>query len=282
MNTSYGHSFISSRALRLAFSLVGTSLIVGLGLLRVHTQAQFTFASLMLLPVLANTWLVGRVGGWLSAILAALMWGYADHVSTGAHETTWIPGLNAFIHLINYGVIVELVHKVQELLQREANNARVDRLTGLLNRRGFMEAFEDQIKLAHRLNASFSIAFIDLDRFKQLNDTRGHKEGDAALKMAGTILLNATRSTDVIGRLGGDEFCVVAFSRSPNDAEIEALRLHAQLTEALSKFTPVGASIGVAFFDEAELSATEMIQKADEIMYSVKKAGKGSVLVKVV
>jgi diguanylate cyclase (GGDEF)-like protein len=100
--------------------------------------------------------------------------------------------------------------------------------------------------------------------------------------MAGTILLNATRSTDVIGRLGGDEFCVVAFSRSPNDAEIEALRLHAQLTEALSKFTPVGASIGVAFFDEAELSATEMIQKADEIMYSVKKAGKGSVLVKVV
>lgn len=95
MNTSYGHSFISSRALRLAFSLVGTSLIVGLGLLRVHTQAQFTFASLMLLPVLANTWLVGRVGGWLSAILAALMWGYADHVSTGAHETTWIPGLRA-------------------------------------------------------------------------------------------------------------------------------------------------------------------------------------------
>ena len=113
-------------------------------------------------------------------------------------------------------------------------------------------------------------------------DLGGVKEGDAALKMAGTILLNATRSTDVIGRLGGDEFCVVAFSRSPNDAEIEALRLHAQLTEALSKFTPVGASIGVAFFDEAELSATEMIQKADEIMYSVKKAGKGSVLVKVV
>ena len=58
-----------------------------------------------------------------------------------------------------------------------------------------METFEEQIKLAHRLNASFSIAFIDLDRFKQLNDTRGHKEGDAALKMAGTILLNATRST---------------------------------------------------------------------------------------
>ena len=66
-----------------------------------------------------NTLLVGRVGGWLSAIPAALMWGYADHVSTGAHETTWIPGLNAFIHSINYGVIVELVHKVQELLQEK-------------------------------------------------------------------------------------------------------------------------------------------------------------------
>lgn len=276
------HSFISSRTSRLALSLVCVSLIVGFGLLRVHTQAQFTFASLMLLPVLANTWLLGRVGGWTSAILAALMWGYADHASADANEAAWIPGLNAFVHLINYGIVVELVHKVQELLQREANNARVDRLTGLLNRRGFMEAFEDQAKLAHRLEASFSIAFIDLDRFKRLNDTRGHKEGDTALKTVGATLLKSARSTDVIGRLGGDEFCVLAFSRSANDAEIEASRLHAQLTQALLKFAPVGASIGVAFFDKTNLTAAEMIQRADEIMYAVKEAGKGNVRVKVI
>ena len=134
---------------------------------------------------------VGRRGGWASAILAALMWGYADHVSADANEAAWIQGLNTLVHLANYGIVVELVHKVQELLQREANNARVDRLTGLLNRRGFIEAFEDQVKLAHRLNASFSIAFIDLDRFKQLNDTKGHKEGDAALKTVGATLLKS-------------------------------------------------------------------------------------------
>ena len=276
------HSFISSRTSRLALSLVCVSLIVGFGLLRVHTQAQFTFASLMLLPVLANTWLLGRVGGWTSAILAALMWGYADHASADANEAAWIPGLNAFVHLINYGIVVELVHKVQELLQREANNARVDRLTGLLNRRGFMEAFEDQAKLAHRLEASFSIAFIDLDRFKRLNDTRGHKEGDTALKTVGATLLKSARSTDVIGRLGGDEFCVLAFSASSNDAEIEALRLHAQLTQALSKFAPVGASIGVAFFEKTNLTDAEMIQRADEVMYTAKEAGKGKVRVKVI
>lgn len=282
MNTAHGHSFISSKASRLTLSLVCVALIVGFGLLRVHTQAQFTFASLMLLPVLANTWLIGRVGGWASAMLAALMWGYADHASADANELAWIPGLNAFVHLTNYGIVVELVHKVQEMLQRETNNARVDRLTGLLNRRGFMEAFEDQVKLAHRFEASFSIAFIDLDRFKQLNDTRGHKEGDAALKTVGATLLKSARSTDVIGRLGGDEFCVLAFSRSTNDAEIEASRLHAQLTQALSKFAPVGASIGVAFFDKTNLTAAEMIQRADEIMYAVKEAGKGNVRVKVI
>ena len=86
MNTSYGHSFISSRALRLAFSLVGTSLIVGLGLFAESIRKLNSFASAHAASVLANTWLVGRVGGWLSAILAALMLGYADHVSTGAHE----------------------------------------------------------------------------------------------------------------------------------------------------------------------------------------------------
>ena len=175
-----------------------------------------------------------------------------------------------------------MVCKVWELLQREVNNARVDNLTDLLNRRGFMEAFEDHVKLAKRFNASLSIAFIDLDHFKQLNDNRGHKEGDAALKTVGATLLNATRSIDVVGRLGGDEFCVVAFSKSSNDAEIKVLRLHAQLTRALLKFAPVGVSIGVAFFNDAELSATEMIQKADEIMYAVKKAGKGNVCVEVI
>ena len=282
MNTAHGHSFISSKASRLTLSLVCVALIVGFGLLRVHTQAQFTFASLMLLPVLANAWLVGRAGGWASAVLAALMWGYADHAIADANETVWIPGLNAFVHLTNYGIVVELVHKVQELLQREANNARVDRLTGLLNRRGFMEAFEDQVKLAHRLEASFSIAFIDLDRFKQLNDTRGHKEGDTALKTVGATLVRSARSTDVIGRLGGDEFCVFAFSESSSDAEIEALRLHTQLTRALQKFAPVGASIGVAFFEKTNLTASEMIQRADEIMYAVKAAGKGNVRVSVI
>ena len=74
----------------------------------------------------------------------------------------------------------------------------------------------------------------------------------------------------MIGRLGGGEFCVLAFSKSSNDAEVEALRLHAQLTQALLIFAPVGASIGVAFFDKTNLTATEMIQRADEIMYAVK------------
>lgn len=280
-SVALSRSLMSSNLVRLALVLIGLFVIVVLGMLRIRTHAQFTFASLMLLPVLANSWLVGRIGGWLSAMLASLMWGYADYISAGPDDSVWIPALNTFVHLINYGIAVELVHKVSDLLQRESANARVDRLTGLLNRRGFMEAHEELVKLARRLDASFAIAFIDLDRFKQLNDTLGHKEGDAALKTVGTTLVRVARSTDVIGRLGGDEFCVVGFAKSARDAEVEALRLHAQLTLALSNYPPVGASIGVAFFERCELSPAEMIQRADETMYAVKGAGKGNVQVRV-
>lgn len=280
MKATFPFIFSLPKKLKWMFAIVGLILIVGLGGLRVYTHAQFAFASLMLIPVLANTWLIGRFGGWLSGFLAAFMWGYADYMNATSADSVWLFGLNTVIHFINYGIVVELLHKVQELLEREINNARQDRLTGLLNRRGFMQAFNHQIELAQRLNTSFSISFIDLDQFKQLNDTKGHLEGDAALKSIGAVLMKEIRSTDVVGRLGGDEFCIAGFTSSSKDAETEALRLHTQLTQALSNHAPVGVSMGVVFFDRPALPASQMIQMADETMYAVKQAGKGQVLVK--
>ena len=101
MSAASRYSFVSSRNLRVVLAFVGVILIFALGMLRVHTHAQFTFASLMLLPVLINAWLIGRVGGWFSSVLAAFTRGYADHIDASADDAAWILILNALVRLFN-------------------------------------------------------------------------------------------------------------------------------------------------------------------------------------
>ncbi len=198
-----------TRSVRILVWFICLALIVALGTLRIATQAQFAFASLMLFPVIVGCWLSGRSGGWLLAVIASLLWGYADYSKGTTADDTIISFLNALVHLINYGIVVELVGRVMVLLQRESSTARTDRLTGLLNRRGFMEMAAQQVSAAERIASSVVIAFIDLDRFKQLNDTKGHEAGDAALREIGATLQKTKRASDICGRIGGD----VVYSR---------------------------------------------------------------------
>ena len=162
----------------------------------------------------------------------------------------------------------------------KSSTARTDRLTGLLNRRGFMEMAAQQVSSAERIGSSVVIAFIDLDRFKQLNDTKGHEAGDAALREIGAMLQQTKRSSDICGRIGGDEFCIFALDSTPGKSHEWANRLHERLTEALDVHKPVGVSIGVACFDRMDKNLEEMVKLADEAMYEVKHAGKGKVLVR--
>jgi diguanylate cyclase (GGDEF)-like protein len=276
-----GDSTTNSRFFKFTLVFICLSLIVALGLLRMYTQAQFAFSSLMLYPVLISAWLTNRVGGLLSSFLAGLIWGWADFMSATSLDPYWIIVLNTLICLTNFIIVAELALRARLLLQSELNNARIDHLTGLKNRLGFIEALEENIRLAQRLNLSLYLMFIDLDCFKELNDIGGHLKGDAALKLVGTTLRKTVRSTDTAARFGGDEFCVVGFSKSVDHAEKEALRIHARIKNKLVKYPPTGLSIGVAFFANTEqLVVSHMIQEADQTMYAVKKDGKDSVLCK--
>lgn len=270
----------TSRTVHIFVWFICLALVVALGTLRIATQAQFAFASLMLFPVIFGSWLSGRPGGWLLAIIASALWGYADYSKGTTADDTIISFLNALVHLINYGIVVELVRGVVVMLQRESSTARTDRLTGLLNRRGFMEMAAQQVSAAERIGSSVVIAFIDLDRFKQLNDTKGHEAGDAALREIGAMLQQTKRASDICGRIGGDEFCIFAMDSTPAKSQEWATRLHEHLTEALDIHKPVGVSIGVAFFDHMDRKLEEMLRLADETMYEVKHAGKGKVLVR--
>jgi len=153
-----------------------------------------------------------------------------------------------------------------------------DQLTGLHNRRGFLTLAGHQLKLSDRTKKGMQLFFADLDGMKWINDKMGHKEGDNALIEVATVLKDAFRSSDIIARMGGDEFAVLAIDTSKLNPEILTTRLHNQL-EVLNnkenrKFR-ISVSVGCAYYDpEKPSSIDELMAHADKLMYEQKKKKK--------
>jgi diguanylate cyclase (GGDEF)-like protein len=152
--------------------------------------------------------------------------------------------------------------------------AVTDTLTGLYNRRGFMTIAGQQIKAANRTKKKMSLLFIDIDGLKLINDSLGHEEGDRVLMSAATILKQTFRESDVVGRMGGDEFVVLAVDSAENP-EILVRRLGGQI--ALHNGLPerrykISMSVGTTVYDpQSPCSIDDLIPRADTLMYNQKK-----------
>lgn len=171
------------------------------------------------------------------------------------------------------------VHSESRLREELQELARTDPLTGLLNRRGLEESLDRETARARRSDGAVCLALIDLDRFKRLNDTRGHAAGDNALRDIGELLSRGLRANDVAGRWGGDEFAVV-FAGLPDDHARDVIdRLRSTLNHpsyqrrTRAKLT---FSAGVATLAGAEAKPTMLMEFADRALYVAKKAGGGS------
>ena len=151
----------------------------------------------------------------------------------------------------------------------------VDELTGLHNRRGFLTLAQQQLKLARRGHRELLLLFIDMDDFKEINDGFGHGEGDDALRTTARILRSTFRDSDVIGRIGGDEFVVLATDAgaTTTSAIVDRLRRELQETNASGDYPyRLSFSVGAARFDpDAPPSIEELIAAADSMLYEQKK-----------
>ncbi len=158
--------------------------------------------------------------------------------------------------------------KEEELL----NQALTDELTGLYNRRGFRLMAEQELRHSRRLGAPVVLLSIDIDLFKQINDTFGHQEGDRTLKMVASALRHNFRGSDIIGRWGGDEFLVLALDAPAGSVAIMERRFRENLGDAFRQrglSLRVGVSIGHATGSEESLD--RLIEVADRAMYEAKK-----------
>jgi diguanylate cyclase (GGDEF)-like protein/PAS domain S-box-containing protein len=157
--------------------------------------------------------------------------------------------------------------------------ARVDSLTGLPNRRAFEERLGDALGRISRTGASLALLYLDVDHFKQINDTFGHAAGDEVLKEFGQRLRMAIRSTDTVARLGGDEFTVILDGVGN---QMEAAGVAHKILEAIAqpfsvegRVQTVSTSIGVAFTSSGGIGMQALSRQADEALYEVKRAGRG-------
>lgn len=164
---------------------------------------------------------------------------------------------------------------VRELYRKLEVMTITDPLTGLLNRRGFIQALEAAISRNQRTGRPGALLFLDLDGFKQINDKFGHDRGDEALRWVSAQLQTCLRPYDRLARVGGDEFTVIIEGvQGRDDVAAVAEKLVRQVGSDQGSF-PLGASIGIACLPESGTSVEELMRAADSAMYEAKHRGKG-------
>ncbi|MDX1621839.1 MAG: EAL domain-containing protein [Nitriliruptorales bacterium] len=174
-------------------------------------------------------------------------------------------------------VVIHLVRQVQERATGEYR-AQHDDLTGLPNRVLFHDRLEVALAQARRQSDRVAVMFVDLDRFKRINDSLGHDVGDEVLRGIATRLKKGLREEDTVARLGGDEFAVLLHSVSPSDVRVVGDKLLRVLDEPVAvgeRLLPIGASIGVAMFPQDGQNADSLLKNADIAMYRAKSSARG-------
>ena len=171
---------------------------------------------------------------------------------------------------------IEAVEHITKI--KESSNK--DYLTGLYNRRYFYDVGQKLFENAERKNLSVTVTMLDIDFFKKINDKYGHDAGDVVLKNVAQILQSRFRSSDVVARFGGEEFCVLAVNMEPDYAELifEELRKKIEETEVASGTENIKVTVSIGVCTKQMDSLDEMIKFADKMLYKAKESGRNRVV----
>jgi diguanylate cyclase (GGDEF)-like protein len=229
---------------------------------------------LYLFPLCAIALSCPRFAWVLFAVLLALVFQVVTFVTYEISSAAVVA--NSIIALAAGTLSVAAVRVARWRFANIATAATTDVLTGLYNRRGFESVAEREIARQKRYGGVFSLVVLDLDRFKSLNDSKGHEAGDRALCLLGSILRDTLRDADSIARLGGDEFAIVM----PNANETDCGALCQQLSATIrSQMDAAGfattASIGYTTCETPPNSVAAALHEADEAMYAAKAMSSG-------
>ena len=252
--------------------------LILIGIIDYKTGTELSVSLFYIIPITVVTWFRSRERGIMISVVSAFTLLLSD-ISSGYHFShPLIPYWNVIIRFGFFITVSLLLSYLKEVLRLKDQLTKTDFLTGVANRRSFIDSAQSEINRARRYQYPFTIAYIDIDDFKDINDTYGHLVGDTLLcKVADTIRSNL-RITDISARLGGDEFAVLFPNTDSEQSKIVINKMHDCLLDTMKKNNwPVTFSIGTVTFVKPPQSVDEIIRKADYFMYSAKKNGKNKI-----
>lgn len=223
--------------------------------------------------------LPGAIG---CSLLATAMWAISNRLAGMSYSEPSIWLINVASQLLAFSILVLLTHRLRKKNDREHLLARTDALTGLANLRGLYETAENELERQRRHGHAVSVAYLDIDAFKRINDALGHLGADEVLVRFAHALRSASRRSDFVARLGGDEFGILL----PHTGERELLPALVRLQGAVQAHmrgaaVPVTFSIGGVTFLEAPPDVKSLLAEADSLMYEVKAGGKNGACTRV-
>jgi diguanylate cyclase (GGDEF)-like protein len=259
--------------------IIITSLLVGIvGLLDYLTGPEIAFSILYLIPVMLGVWFIGKNFGLAISILSSAVWMIAELTSGRFYSHIAIHYWNTATMLSFFLIVTFLLERLKTALNTERLLARIDYLTGVMNPRSFYEAVTKELERCKRYKRHFTVAYLDIDDFKSINDQFGHPIGDIALRTVAGVIKKNIRSVDVVARLGGDEFAILF----PETAEKAATKAIQKVKNAIKnednlKEWSITLSIGILTCKTCPPNAEQMMVLVDSLMYSVKRHGKNGI-----
>jgi diguanylate cyclase (GGDEF)-like protein len=274
--TQLGLYFVNQH--RTQWVALGVVLLLLVAAIDYATAFKLRLSVLYLVPLLVMTWVTGRIFGILMALIVCTCWTYLDMV---AGRYAAFPSLLYWDWATEFGGFAAMVLAATEL-RRALDNAyfesRKDALTGLVNKGGFYQVVSSEIEVCRRYKRTLSIAYIDCDNFKSVNDKFGHHVGDELLRVISKTMQRKLRASDLPGRLGGDEFAVMLPETNAEACRMVVEMLQQRLLQEMKENNwPVTFSIGIATFLRMPPSIEDMIRQADKLMYAVKNTSKGAI-----
>lgn len=242
------------------------------------TGYELSFSIFYLIPILMIVWLRGAWKAIIIAIIGSVVWFYVDIASGHYYSRPLILLWNTVLKIILFTIIAVLFGKVKKEIELEKKLSRLDALTGLDNRMSFMDKAKKEKNRSFRFKRPFTIVYIDIDNFKQLNDTFGHSKGDILLQDLGNAIGENIRIYDIAARLGGDEFIIFSPETNKEQAQESVNRIKTCVEKILCRhLSCLTLSMGVVTVTNPAYSVEEIIKIADVLMYSVKKNSKNGI-----
>ena len=225
-----------------------------------------------------TAWAISRNAGLAYSVLCATVWLISNLISGQTFLNLFVGVWNTLILFGFYAIVAILLTELRQSLEEEQLLANIDPLTGAMNRRSFNDIAEKKMIVSEVNRRPYTVAYIDLDHLKTINEEHGHATGDLVLKTVVDTIRKQIRNGDLLARLGGDEFAILLTDMDEADAKRIVPRLQlALLKQMKTNEWEITFSIGVLTFLTMPASADSMVSLANALMYEVKTDGRNAI-----